>query len=114
MIIPEFPIVYVYITPVNLRLGIDKLAGIVANELRKGPRDGALFVFFNKDRNRLKILFHDRTGYLLLYKRMDRGSFPIPTTLTPNTTEVSISPEQLQLMLQGVQRAPRPKKQTLH
>lgn len=90
---------------VDLRLGIDKLAGAVTAHFGTSPRDGALYVFVNKARNRLKILFFDPSGAWLLYKRLDRGTFPLPVTLDPHATHIVVSAHELTLLVQGLQTA---------
>ena len=102
MIVPAHPTIYVATTAVDLRWGIDRLAGLVAEHFGKNPRDGALFVFLNKARNRLKILFCDSTGAWLLYKRLDRGTFPLAVTLDAHATHIAVSAEELTLLVRGL------------
>jgi transposase len=113
MILPSDPLIYVAKGAVDLRLGVAKLAGVVTAYFGQSPRDGALFVFINKARNRLKILFFDDSGAWLLYKRLHRGTFPLPVTLDSHATHIAISAHELSLLLQGletgrVRRLPRP------
>jgi transposase len=103
VILPSEPLIYVAKAAVDLRLGVDKLAGVVTAHFGKSPRDGALFVFVNKARNRLKILFFDASGAWLLYKRLDRGTFPLPVTLESDTTHIAISAQELTLLVQGLE-----------
>lgn len=109
MILPRNPVIYVAKGTVDLRFGFDKLAGVVAAHFGKDPRDGALYVFLNKARNRLKILFFDASGAWLLHKRLDRGTFPLPVTLDPQATHIAVSTDELKLLLQGLEtgRSPR-------
>jgi transposase len=114
VILPREPVIYVAKGTVDLRLGFDKLAGVVAAHFGKNPRDGALYVFLNKARNRLKILVFDASGAWLLHKRLDRGTFPLPVTLDPQATHIAVSTEELNLLLQGLEsgrgrRQPRPR-----
>jgi transposase len=102
VIIPREPRIYVAKSTVDLRWGIDRLAALVAQHFGKSPRDGALFVFVNKARNRLKILFYDPTGAWLLYKRLDRSTFPLPVTLDPHATHIAVSAEELTILLRGL------------
>jgi transposase len=103
MILPAEPLIYVAKAAVDLRFGVDKLAGVVAAHFGKSPRDGALYVFVNKARNRLKILFFDASGAWLLYKRLDRGTFPLPVTLDPQATHIAVSAHELKLLVQGLE-----------
>jgi transposase len=102
VIVPREPRIYVATTAVDLRSGVDRLAGLVVERFGKSPRDGALFVFMNKARNRLKILFFDTTGAWILYKRLNRGAYPLPVTLDAHTTHVAVSAEELMTLLAGL------------
>lgn len=102
MIIPREPLIYVASTTVDLRWGIDRLAGLVVEHFGKNPRDGALFVFLNKARNRVKILFFEASGAWLLYKRLSHGTFPLPVTLDPHATHITVSAEELTVLLRGL------------
>jgi len=102
MIVPRAPRIYVATTSVDLRSGVDRLAGLVVERFGKSPRDGALFVFMNKARNRLKILFFDSTGAWILYKRLDRSTFPLPVTLDASATHVAVSAEELTTLIRGL------------
>lgn len=113
MIFPHDPLIYVAKTSVDLRWGVDKLAATVVEHFGKQPRDGAWFVFLNRPRSRLKILFFDAAGPWLLHRRLDRGTFPLPVTLDARATHIAISAEELKLLLQGLEtgrtrRLPRP------
>ncbi len=99
------PLIYVATTPVDLRSGLDKLAAFVTSSLGLGVRDGAFFVFLNKNRSKVRILHFDKTGAWLLSKRLDRGTFPLPVSLQPNSTHVTISQEELSLLLDGLAKA---------
>jgi transposase len=63
---------------------------------------GHLFVFLNRRRNRIKILLWDRTGYVLLYKRLERGSFELPTEPLAGRRHVEVDSGELGLMLEGL------------
>jgi len=100
--LPSGVSIYVATAPVDLRGGFDRLSGIVAEGLRGDPRGTSLYVFVNKRRTRLKVLFYDRTGHCILYKRLDRGTFRLPTVIEPGSSSVVISSEELGLLLQGI------------
>lgn len=63
---------------------------------------GYVFVFVNRRRNRIKLLVWDRTGYLLLYKRLERGTFKIPTEPEVGRRHVEVDAGELGLMLEGL------------
>jgi transposase len=101
-VIPSGVEVFVATTPVDLRYGFERLAGIATEQLGKHARSGALFVFFGKRRTSVKVLFADRTGLCILYKRLDRGTFRIPEQLTPEATHVTLTERALDDLLDGI------------
>lgn len=116
--IPSGVSVYMATVPVDLRGGFDRLSGVVSQQLRNDPRAGDLYVFMNKRRTHLKALFYDSTGYCILYKRLDRGAFPMPVVVEPGASSVAVSAEELALILRGLsvghpRPPPTPKKKTL-
>ncbi len=68
--IPHGVEVFIGLEPIDLRWGFDRLAGIVADRLTREARSGALFVFFGKRREALKVLFFDGTGLCLFYNQL--------------------------------------------
>ena len=107
--IPGHVAIYVATGPVDLRWSFDVLSGVVKERIQQDPRAGALFVFLNKRRNRVKVLFYDRTGYCMLYKRLDRGTFPMPVVISPGAEHVVISSAELDLILLGLDVPPSPR-----
>jgi transposase len=87
--------------PVDRRRGFDGLAAATRN-LLGDPLRGHLFCFLNQRKNRIKVLVGDRTGYLLLYKRLERGTFALPTQPTPGRGHVEVDAAELGLMLEGL------------
>ncbi|WP_062092452.1 IS66 family insertion sequence element accessory protein TnpB [Caballeronia udeis] len=64
-----------------MRKAIDGLSYLVEPLLAQKPASGNLFVFVARDRSKVKILYWDRTGFALWYKRLERGRFPLPSLL---------------------------------
>lgn len=87
--------VYVVAEPVDLRKSIDGLALAVETSLGASPLSGSVYVFFNRGGDKVKLLWWDRHGFWLAYKRLERGCFRRPLT-------ASISRSELLLMLEGV------------
>ena len=79
--IPRGVEVYVALDPVDMRWGFDRLCGAVVERLGRQARSGALFVFFGRRRTSVKVLFADRTGVCVFYKRLDTGTFRIVVPL---------------------------------
>jgi transposase len=100
--IPTKTAIYVASQPVDMRRSFDGLAALASETLSSDPQSGALFLFFGRRRDRLKILWWDRTGFCLLYKRLERGLFRLPGPMRPGDTSVSISAAELARILEGV------------
>lgn len=100
--IPAGVTIYLATGAVDLRAGFDRLSGIVRERLQGDPRTGSLFVFMNRRRTHLKALFYDRTGYCILYKRLERGTFPLPTVIAPGAVSLSIDSAELEILLRGL------------
>jgi transposase len=71
--------VFLATKPVDMRKGFDGLFALVENVIREDPFSGHLFVFRNQRRDRLKVLWWDRDGLAIFYKRLERGSYQFPT-----------------------------------
>lgn len=100
--LPSSVRIYVASEPTDLRRGFDGLAAATRSVIGQSPLSGHLFVFLNRRRNRVKILVWDRTGYLLLYKRLERGTFELPTVPRPGVRHVEVDSAELGLMLEGL------------
>ena len=70
--------VYLCTRPVDMRKSINGLAGIVQGSFQLDPYDGDLFVFCNRNRDKIKVLQWDQDGFVLYYKRREKGRFPWP------------------------------------
>jgi transposase len=101
-VIPTGVEIFVGLEPIDLRWGFDRLAGVVEERIARKPRGGALFVFFGKRRDALKVLFHDGTGFCLFYKRLDRGTFRPPQVIEEGAASVVIEERALDDLLEGI------------
>ena len=103
--------------PIDLRWSFDRLAGLVAEHLGRSPRLGALFVFFGRRREALKILFSDGNGLCLFYKRLDRGTFRLPPDWADGQPTVTLSEQALDALLDGIEvqaSVPKARRPRLH
>ena len=91
--------IYLHREPVDFRQSINGLMVIVEQNMQLSPFTGALFVFCNKARNKLKILYWDKTGFALWYKRLEKERFKWPMPLTHSTIE--LNENQLHQFLAG-------------
>ena len=80
----------------DLRRSFDRLSGQVQEVLRQDPLSGHLFVFFNRRRDRVKLLVWERGGFWLLYKRLEAGTFAA-------TERDELSARELYLLLEGIE-----------
>jgi transposase len=103
--IPSHVRIFVCTEPIDMRRSFDGLALAARERLGQDPREGGLFVFANKRSNRLKILWFDRNGYCLLYKRLHRALFRMPRD--GDASAVQIDGTALGTLLAGVDRPPR-------
>ena len=92
--------VYVYLPPVDFRKSINGLSALVELELELDPFMPALFVFVNRQRDKVKVLYWERNGFVLWYKRLEKQRFCWPVTTTNQVRE--LSPQLLSWLLDGV------------
>jgi transposase len=104
--IPNTVRIFVCTSPVDMRYGFDRLAQTVRAVMGENPEEGALFVFSNKSANRAKVLWFDRNGYCLLYKRLHRALFELPLSPAASSRSVRIDASALARLLAGVERSP--------
>jgi len=100
--LPSSVRVFVARRTVDFRKSHDGLFAVVSNVLLMDPLSGHLFVFFNKRRDRIKILLSDGSGLWLFYKRLLRGVFESPLHLAGDGEGIEIDMARLQMLLQGI------------
>ncbi len=105
--IPAGVQMFVSLEPVDMRLGFERLSGLVRERLGFEPRSGALFVFVGKRRATAKILFHDGTGLCVLHKKLDRGTFSLPAS-AEGVTHVEVDDVVLDALLDGIELSTAP------
>lgn len=93
--------VFVALEPCDMRKGFEGLAGLVGTEMKEQVQSGALFVFGNRRRTRLKMLYFDGTGLWLLSKRLEAGTFSWPRD-TEGKKKLRLRPEALAMLTDGV------------
>ena len=91
--------IYVAVEPCDMRKSYEGLAALVTTGLQQDLRSGALFVFSNRTRNRLKILYWDTTGLWVMAKRLERGSYSWPQG---EEKAVQLRPEALAMLTDGI------------
>jgi len=94
--------VFLCLKPVDMRKSFNGLGAAAEKLVADGLRNGALFVFTNKRRNRFKALYYDRTGVCVLAKRLETGTFSWPDPAHHKGEKISLTPEALHLLFDGV------------
>jgi transposase len=109
--IPHGVEVFVGLDPIDLRWGFERLSGLVVERLGREARSGALFLFFGKRRDALKVLFFDGSGLCLFYKRLDRGRFRVPEAPAAGAQVLELDERMLDDLLDGIDVEPaRPRR----
>jgi transposase len=94
--------VFIALEPADMRKSFTGLWALTVNELKEDPSSGSLYVFTNRRRNRVKILYWDGTGLWVMIKRLEKGTFNWPKGVDVKDGKLALSPEALGLLLDGV------------
>jgi transposase len=92
--------VFLCTRPTDMRKSFDGLSGLVQECFQQDVLTGHLFLFVNRRRDRIKVLYFDRDGLVIWYKRLESGSFEIPRTT--ETAGIELRPAQLAMILSGI------------
>ncbi len=94
--------IYIAMEPCDMRRGHNGLLALVGEKLKEDIRGGALFVFTNKARRLLKVLYWDGTGLWLLCKRLEKGTFSWPRAAGEGQTKLKLAPEAFAMLTDGI------------
>ena len=97
--------IYVCLAPTDMRKSFDSLAALVREGLGYDPLSGHLFVFRSRRGDRIKLLWWDRDGLTLYYRRLEKGTFRFPAAGNPNARSIEVSAKELSLVLWGIDPA---------
>ena len=101
MLIPiESAKIFIQQTPVDMRKSIDGLTALILDNFNEKPQSGFIFIFYNKNRNKVKALYWDKNGFILHYKRLDKGRFKF--SKSPVDDILEISSQQFQWLFAGL------------
>lgn len=100
LLLSEHQRYFVYTGPTDMRKGFDTLSGLVRSEMKLNPMSGDMYIFFNRPKTHVKILLWDQDGFALYFKRLERGTFELPSS--GNSSSNSISAQTLGFVLQGI------------
>ena len=93
--------IFVCTSPINMNLSFDRLMGVAQQTFDQDPLSGHLFLFFNRRRDRIKILLWDVDGFCIRYKRLEVGVFQLPVA-TEGEQGIELDCSQLNRMLGGL------------
>ena len=96
------PKVWVCLEPCDMRKSFNGLWQVAEEQLRIDPRQGALIIFTNKKRNRLKLLYWDGTGIWVLAKRLEEGTFSWPSPSKAGQAKLRLNIQALSLIMDGI------------
>jgi transposase len=94
--------VFLAVEPCDLRKGFEGLLAMVEQKLGEAIKSGALFVFINRRRTRLKVLYFDGSGLWLLIKRLEEGTFSWPKADEAGAVKLALKPEAFAMLTDGI------------
>ena len=92
--------IHVRLAPVDMRKAINGLTALIVDEFNLSPQSGHLFLFYNRKKDKVKIVYWDRNGFVLHYKRLERCRFKLSSSTEKDNIEITA--EQLQWLLAGL------------
>ena len=93
---------FLYRSATDMRKGFDGLSGVVRNDLGMDPLSGDVFIFLNRRRTHMKLLVWEESGFVVYYKRLERGRFESPD-MDETGRSMVISWRQLMLIIEGIE-----------
>jgi transposase len=93
--------IYIAVEATDMRKGFDGLCGLVSSTLQQDPLSGALFLFLNKRRDRMKVLYWDGDGLAIWYRRLEQGTFQVPLR-QGNASSFEIRSDEFTMLLRGI------------
>jgi transposase len=93
--------IFVCLTPIRMQFSFDALMGLAQETFNQDPLSGHLFLFFNRKRDRIKILFWDVDGFCIWYKRLEVGAFQLPVAAAGDQG-IELNSRQLNQLLEGL------------
>lgn len=89
---------FLYDQPCDMRRSFDGLAGMVHDAFDRSPTDGSVYIFINKNRDRVKLLYWEYGGFVLYYKRLEQGQIERPK----DSSTLQISYATLVMLIEGI------------
>jgi transposase len=94
--------IFIALHATDMRKGFDGLSGLVSDTLKQDPLSGALFLFVNRRRDRMKVLYWDGDGLAIWYRRLEQGTFQIPSS-NDQLNAIEIRSDEFTMLLRGIE-----------
>ena len=95
--------IFLYRLPTDMRKSFHGLVALIESALKQDPLSGSLFVFFNRRRDRIKILYWGQTGFCIWYQQLQKGTYQLPDEKSLKQQDTfQVTPSQLSLILDGI------------
>ena len=94
--------VFLYRLPTDMRKSFHGLVALTESALKQDPLSGSLFVFLNRRRDRLKILYWGQTGFCIWYQQLEKGTYQLPEESREGHAVLEVTRSQLSLILDGI------------
>lgn len=85
-----------------MRRHFDSLSGMVTSVMQRNVLSGDIFIFINRKRNQVKLLLFEGDGFSIYHKRLERGTYELPKASEDRTASLTLSHQQLLLILEGI------------
>jgi transposase len=93
--------IFLSLDPTDMRKGFDGLCGLVSNSLLLDPLSGTFFLFVNRRRDRMKVLYWDGDGLAIWYRRLEQGTFQIPSRVD-GVVALEMRSDEFTMLLRGI------------
>jgi transposase len=100
--LPSLIRVFLYRLPTDMRKSFHGLVALTESALQQDPLTGSLFVFLNRRRDRLKILYWGQTGFCIWYQQLEKGTYQLPPEPREGQEAMEVTRSQLSLILDGI------------
>lgn len=94
--------VFLYRLPTDMRKSFHGLVALTESALKQDPLSGSLFVFLNRRRDRIKILYWGQTGFCIWYQQLEKGTYQLPEEPRAEQAALEVTRSQLSLILDGI------------
>lgn len=105
--------IFLALEATDMRKGFDGLCGLVSDSLKQDPLSGTLFLFINRRRDRMKVLYWDGDGLAIWYRRLEQGTFQVPTK-SEAVHSLEIRSDEFTMLLRGIDMSSIKRRKRFH